>query len=410
MLKKALCWFILFCSISAYRIHGLGKGDRVLDILGLGAIICFLILYVTYQGTSPVKAGFKYHIIFIFIGTFLSAFMAKVFHSQDMSITVYQQRAIYFLLFYFLLHYLLPNPRDLEKMIMVIGLLFCLVYIVQTKIYPTLITDAMIFRDRGTLRIFMPGGVFMVLAYYLSFKRIFEKFNWLPFSILILTGIVALLLAGRQLIISLLLISFVNILIDKRIKNKLALIFLFVVVISAASFFMRDTINDMISVSQKHSQEGENYIRFRAVKYFLFEFPNNKLSYIFGNGTPSERSVYGISLEKFTEFYGFYMSDIGIIGTYFKYGSIFVIAVLAIFIKILFSKLNSNIIYIKNFIVSTIITMFTTEFLFDVSDGIVAISILLYIIDYNSQAGSLDENFDETSLETNELQAETTGY
>ena len=382
MQKNFICWFIMICSISAYQIKGLGKGSRVLDFLALGIIIFLILLYATYQGRNQIKENFKYPILFLFISVAISVFMADKFHNQDASLTLYEQRALYFYLFYFLLHFLTPEPKKLENMILGLGFLFCIIYIIQKVLYPVLITDSMVFFDRGTLRIFMPGASIMVFSYFIAFQKIFEKFTWFSFSIIILSLSVSLLLAGRQLILSLVLISYVNILINKRIKNRLALFALFVVVISVLGFLMKDTINDLITLTLKHSQEGANYIRIKAANYFLFHFQKNHLTYFLGNGVPTERSAYGVSMLKLSTSYGFYLSDLGLISVYFKFGLIFAITVIIVLIKILFFKIDTRIIYIKNYLVSIVITIITTGLIFEEKGGIATLCIMFYLIDY----------------------------
>jgi hypothetical protein len=399
MLKKILNWFIIICSISAFEIRGLGKGSRVLDILGICLIIFFLLIFIAYQGKTNIKGNFSYHILFLLMAVFFSTLMAKISHKQDIGITLYQQRGMYFLLFYFLLHYLMPNPKELEKIILIFALLFCFMYIIQTYIYPRLITDGKVFRDRGTLRIFMPGSSFMVLGYYISLQQIFEKFNWTSLSILLLTVVVAFLLAGRQLLSSLALLSLMNILINKRIKNRVALLAIFILVFASMAYLMSDTVGKMISVTTKLKSEGTSYIRVRAAEYYLFQYPHDKLSYLFGNGSPSVRSPYGVSLNKVWEYYGFYLSDIGLVSGFFKFGIIFVITILAIYSKIIFSKSSPDIAYIKYFIISAIITMFTTVLIFEETEGIVIICIILYITDYYKYKSLNPENLKIESTE-----------
>jgi hypothetical protein len=384
MMQKAITWFIIICSISAFHFRGLGKGDRILDIIGISSILVLLVLYLVYQGKVVLKENFKWEILFLMATVFISVIMAKEIHNQPLGLTLYQQRATYYFLFYFLLHYLMPDPKDLEKVILSLGIAFCFFYILQTLAYPTLITDAKVFTDRGTLRIFMPGSVFMTLGYFISFQRIFEKFSWVYLLMLVLTLIVAFLLAGRQLIFSLFVISIFNLFFNKQIKYRVVYILVFSLMLVVIVYLMRDTIYDMVTLTFQHSREGERYIRFRAANFFISGYSDNTIAYVFGNGTPTERSAYGIAMEKISTVYGYYLSDLGIIGVFFKFGILYVITVFVVFIKIYSLIKNRSITYLKNFIASVIITMFTTVLIFDEAEGIVVLCIIFYLIDYYS--------------------------
>ena len=175
---------------------------------------------------------------------------------------------------------------------------------------------------------------------------------------------------------------FFNILINKRVKNKLAVVGVFMVVVAISYFAMKDTFTEMISATKHHADQSENYVRVRAATYFLTKLPQNKAMVILGNGAPSERSPYGIMITQVRNMFGFYLSDIGIVALYVKFGLFFALTCLVIMFQSIFSKLNKEIMYIKYFMAYLIITMFTTQLPFEYSEGVVTISILLYLIDF----------------------------
>ena len=382
MSKYFISWLILILSSSAFLIKGLGKGNRVMIFMGIGITVFLLVLHIVYEGKAILKANFRIHILILFFSSLGSVLMAYMFHEQSFFITLYQQYALYFYILYFLLHYLLPEPEKLERMLLIFGIIYCFFYITQRILYPTLITDAQIFWDRGTLRIFMPGEIIMILGYFISFEKIFMKFNWLYLIHLLLSIIVVLLLGTRMIIFSLVLLSFFNILLNKRVKNKLAVIGIFVVVAAISYFAMKDTFTEMVSATKHHADQSENYVRVRAAAYFVTKLPQNKAMFILGNGVPSERSPYGIMITQVRNMFGFYLSDVGIVALYVKFGLFFALTCLVIMFQSLFSRLNKEIMYIKYFMAYLIITMFTMQLPFEYPEGVVTIAILLYLIDF----------------------------
>jgi hypothetical protein len=186
-------------------------------------------------------------------------------------------------------------------------------------------------------------------------------------------------------------LSFANILINKKIKSRITLLILFFGIVSLAAFLMRETIQEMIELTYKHKDEKDGYIRIRAAEYFLTEFPKNKSVYIFGNGEPTERSSYGVSMAKISNTFGFYLSDIGLIAIYFKYGFFYALTCLVLIFQTLFKKLPSKITYIKYYLFLLIFTLVTSQLPFEISEGIVVVSFIFYFIDYYL---NLNENSD----------------
>ena len=406
MFKYFISWLILLCSSSFFLIKGIGKGDRVMDIFGVLLIIFLILLHVVYQGRGIIKANFRNHILILILASFGSALMAYMFHGQDYSLTLFQQRSIYFYLFYFLLHYLLPEPIKLERLIIQFGLVYCLVFLLQTVAYPTLITESHVFRDRGTIRIFLPGENVMILGYLIAFDRIFEKFDWLYFSHLMLSVIVVLLLGTRVMLLALVILSFVNILINKRVQNKFAVFFLFIGVAFISYLVMKDTISAEIAETQKHSSQAQNYIRVKAAEYYLTDFQKGIGSIVLGNGSPNDKSSYGAMVKNVNNRSGFYLSDIGILGIYVKYGILFTVVCFIIMFQGLFGKLHRDLHYIKYFMAYLLINMVVSTLPFETSYGIVEICMILYIIDCykdtSKQSLLLQENNNGFNAEMNE--------
>ena len=89
----------------------------------------------------------------------------------------------------------------------------------------------------------------------------------------------------------------------------------------------------LLEVSSNQAESAEENVRVRAVLFFLTVFMPDKFCYIIGNGAPHGAAAYGMQVMAYAEMYGFYLSDIGFIGEYVKYGAIFGIGVLVSFIK-----------------------------------------------------------------------------
>jgi hypothetical protein len=107
----------------------------------------------------------------------------------------------------------------------------------------------------------------------------------------------------------------------------------------------------------------------------------NKMAYILGNGVDSQNAEYGLLIQLYKNKLGFYQSDIGIIGTYSKFGILFILGELAVYFKIFKKRLPEDITFIKYVFIFSFLTIVTGSDSFIVMDGIVGTSLLLYLID-----------------------------
>jgi len=104
------------------------------------------------------------------------------------------------------------------------------------------------------------------------------------------------------------------------------------------------------------------------------------LSYIFGNGASSARSEYSNKLGMISSKYGYFLSDIGILGNYIKYGILFVLGVFGILYKSFKIKIQPEYNYIKYFYILNALCIILGGGFAD-SDFIVLACITLYILD-----------------------------
>ena len=384
ILNEIILSFIILASLRFYDIILIP--DKFNKILEMGAIALMLginVIYSVYSNPSRIKKGFSIEIWIMLIAVVISMFGAYYFHKQSFGITFITQRSVYFFLIYFTLFHLRPSSHYVEKIILSLGVVYCLLYILQFFAYPYKFINSNVFMDRGTIRIFMPGSGYMFITYFIGLAKYFstKKVKYLFISFLAM--IIVVLLGTRQLLASVVLLSFLYILFSKRIKSKLAIFFLIAACSVPVFFLFQDIFLAMLKVTTNQQNNISGNIRVRAATFFLFEFFPNKLSYIIGNGAPSTNSPYGLKIQYFSKALGFYQSDIGIIGEYTKYGILFATAELIILGRIIFMKLSENIVYIKYYMLSALLTIFVGAGTFGNSPQIVTACLLFYMIDVN---------------------------
>ena len=380
--KIGLAVIVILSAVSFYRIVLLSKDMIYLIQAGVfGLMFIMLVFQLIYWKVPLIQHHFTAPILLIFTGVLLSMIGAYAFHNQGFEVSLWAQRFMYFYLFYFFLHLLKLPINQIEKIIFIFGLAYAFGFLLQYVIYPTTLFDVRIDPSRGTVRIFIPGFSFMLLAFFFSLQNIFYKnsvrhgiYLLLFFSILVLSG-------TRQVIANISLISFLALIFSKRVKSKLLLYFLAFMAAVAVYFLFQDIINNLLAISQEQTQDAENEItRLKTTKFFLTEFYHNPLAYITGNGDSHQWSSYGMEIQSYKSRYGFYLSDIGFIGEYVKYGAVFALGVIVLIIKALNQKLPENMLYIKLFLFSSLISL-PVGGIFSQPYSIVAVCLLLYMID-----------------------------
>lgn len=354
-------------------------------------------MYFRQEGFSKF---FSIPVILILAGVFISMLAAKWGHQQSYTTTLIAQRFMYFYFLYWALHALKIDSKSLESVIIWLGITYSILYLIQFFLYPTILFDVRIAQDRGTIRIFLSGFSFLVLAYFLLLSKTFEEFSPNKVIYLILFLIILILMGTRQVILSITLMTGLFVLSSRLVKSKVLVFTLVVLSLIPLYIIFQDIFISLIDISKNQTQALAEDTRVRSATFFLLQlFPENYV-YFTGNGADSANSSYGMSIQMYKDLYGFYQSDLGLIGDYTKFGALFVIGVLWILIKSIFYKSGITFSYIKFFFISTLLTIFTGGGPFGMSDAIVAICFTMYLLDIDKYSKETDEEaLDEESAE-----------
>ncbi|GAB1404963.1 MAG: hypothetical protein PHX54_09115 [Lentimicrobiaceae bacterium] len=411
MFKKILVIFLILASLEMFSFIFIPESVlKVLTLAGVIVIALVIVLQLIYSPAEHFVLNFKWEILLILVAVFTSMFMANSTYNQSFGTTLIAQRFMYYYLIYYMLHLIKIPEYELEKIILAFGVVYAAFYFIQFFAYPTRIFDVRISQERGSLRIFQAGLTYLIFAYFMMLNKLFKKFSLLHLAIILLLLSTVFLMATRQLIMSILLVSLINILLSKQIKSKVLIIILLAAAVIPVVIIAQDVIESMVLLTQKQSKNIHENIRVLAAGFFLTDFFPNNLAYITGNGADSSNSSYGIIIQSYKDIYGFYQSDIGIIGDFSKFGLFFLIGVTMILVKALKSKMTGKLPYIKYSFIMIIMLSFTGGGFFgNSSDTIVSICLILYIIDvkkFRNENKPDDSTTMETEPEDNLLVAE----
>lgn len=384
MVKQITVFFIFLASAYLFKFS-LIPGQMGL-IVGFGSCVLMLltiILTSIYDRGKKFKQQSGIIIGLIFLALLFGVYGAKWGHNQNFLLSLWAPSYLYFYLFYFFLHSIRMRTEELERLIIIMAILYLLIYFFQYAIYPKILFGARADVERGTVRIFIPGGTFAGFIYYYFLhkaltteKKIYAVYCLIYFAVPLLQGTrssTTVLLFGTLLFI----------LFSRQVKSKIAVTILMLAFSAVVFIIFKDIIMNLINVSESQASQDDDDIRVKASKFFLYEFSPTTLNYWIGNGESHGASTYGMKIFFYKEYFGYYQSDIGLIGEYSKYGILWIICVFLVFRKLFITKIAPSYGYIKYWAVVLILSELMGGALSKQSD-IIIITSVLYIYDVSN--------------------------
>ena len=375
-----LIFGIVLLAMRLYTLFIPYSTAKAVVMLGEIIVLAFLIVHIVYDKETHVPMRYRWLLGIILLSLILATFASKVYHNQGFLDSIISQYDFYFFLFYFLLHYLRPDPRKLLSMFLIFGYVYFFIYITQFFVYPKVIVNSRILAERGTIRIFMPGLPFLFTSFFLLLGRFFITKRIRYILMLLPLASIFIILGSRQLLATVVLLTMINILLSRTIKSKLLTYIMIFLCIVPVFFMFEGILNELLKTSQRQFAVGlaEN-IRFQAAYFFLADFNTNFIWMLTGNGAPGSHSHYGDYIRMLNENFGFYLEDIGLIGDFVKFGVLFVIGQVLFLIKLLRTKLYEEYTFIRYNVMSIMLTMFSGSGLH--SSVIALICMMMYIAD-----------------------------
>lgn len=372
--------------------------DRVFDYIEIFLLFIIFVFIFFAKGERP-NAEFASYVNGIIFLTLLSSVSAYFYHEQGFLPSLVASRTIFFWLFYYVLYKISIDKEDLRKVLLFLGMIWALLMIYQqfsTDVLFNLHADEiddmgnLIFREeRGLKRIYMPGTEFGLFMLFYSWEKIYKKLNFKYFVLFVLALTGLFFTDSRQVIFGVLAILLFSFLFRFSFNNKkkVQFLFLFSFIVIVLIIIGGNYILNLIKLSQDQKSLG-GFIRYEAIKFYLFDYNPSFLCYIIGNGWENFYSPYGHELKRTIESsLGYFRSDIGIIGALNKFGIIYVIFVLRIYYKLIFKRKKLFVpIYIREFFIMCFITSFTGANYFEFSFIFPLFVCLFYIIDEENKS------------------------
>lgn len=338
-----------------------------------------VVLLIITGYKKPYNNLFTAPISLLLIAALISGFSAKVFWDQSL---IDSMKALIWFMSYILIFLLTIwkfRVVDIEKIIIILAVIFMLIYTISFYSYPVPRFGTVKWGDfrGGFPRILIPGVGFLFLFSFYSLGQYLQKRKllWL-FGFFISLVYIIMTLTRTYIAISFIFLALYALHKSKKL-NKIG-----AVLVIALGFFIISQMNFFKLLSDRTISETnniENNLRIKAADFYLFHFSPNTFTKIFGNGEPYMRSMYGQYIWKLQIEKGLYASDIGYIGLYSQYGILAILAYLIIIFRTIKVSVPEEYLFCKYFlyfifIISIIISStFSTDF-------IISILLALYIL------------------------------
>ncbi|RZK26230.1 MAG: hypothetical protein EOO43_03420 [Flavobacterium sp.] len=373
--NMVLIFLLVICSLNAFFA-------KIVMSTGLKSA-CFAIVFGAICLSVPhffkQRRGFVLPVQLITLGIFLSIFVSYYSWNQSLANGASTIPMLLWIFFFYLLHIKFPIAH-LERIVFFYGWIYIILYIFQftnsSQVYFGFREEFK--EDRGVIRILFPGAGVFFLGYFIALNKVMEKtkYRWL-FILFILAGIaVTILQVTKQSIALLLLITIYHLLRKVSIAKKIGVLITSVAIVMVTLNSDNPLSKGIIESQKDNVSDGSDNIRVMASEYFISDFSPNMISRILGNGFPNLTSNYGKYVTMLEDNYGYYLTDVGVIGMYAMFGIIPLLAYLAIFVRGLLMSVPSEFQYLKYYMFLILATSLTSDSIFSVSFLITNVFVL----------------------------------
>lgn len=349
-----------------------------------GRLSYFLYLFIGYlalkDNTRKHRLPLKNIITLLFFIPLL-CIITKIFYYEE---SIYDEKIILFsgltFLFFYIFYKYHITEKDIIKILTIFGLIVFIIQVYQQILPSKAIfgiynenlgyeTDNIASIRNNLYRFRLGTSLFTIFCTYYYWDRFRQSFNIknLVLFIIFLTSIY--LYMTRQLMISTIITLCFSIFYIRNLKIRISII-ITIILLMIILFYYSDILFGAL-IEQTKEEANEENIRLLAFGFYWNKIIENPLTFILGSGHPESLNLWQNELKLWT-------SDIGIIGSMFHYGLLWIILYFYIIYTILKKYAKSIPLYIKLYILGTFINSILIFPYRDAKEYLI-ITIILYI-------------------------------
>ena len=324
-----------------------------------------MLMVILRGGDTRTKMNFRKEVVFLMVLPFVSGISSMMLFHQGLYETVVACVPSLLWGAYFFLHKSsVPHDKALRFLLLfsLIGVFIMTVQQVSPEramfgVSVSTESDQIAEVRNGLYRFRIGGagcaGLFLFAYYFGKTVNTYNNRKWLIISFCLLLYLYLTL--TRQVILSALLIAALTFLVRKKGNTSLGS-FLLALCFLGPIFIFRDALFGAFVEQTSEQTSGSDDIRLLEYTYFSNEIFTNPMIFVLGTGIPHASSSLG-------DYYGrleqsnLFSSDIGLIGTWFNYGILYVVLFIWCMYKMCVKLRRLLPTYFKIYLVSVIVIL-----------------------------------------------------
>lgn len=385
--KALLVLGIIWLYLSNF--FGYNKFAQIKMSYAMECLLYTIPLFMSYRSINRYRTAMYFHneVILLMVLPLISGISAITMFHQNMYQTLVAWCPTLLWATYFLLHTHKVSYSKAIKFLLLFTIIGVTIMTIQQFIPDKAIFGVLdvnesdyIAEVRNGLYRFRIGGAACagVFLFTLYFGKLISNYKS---KLIIISTILALYLyltLTRQTIIAGLIVIVLTYLMSSKKNNSLKSILFAFILLSIFYFYSDQLFKSFIDKTVEQTSEED--IRLVGYAYFSNEIFTNPMIFTFGTGLPHASSPLGAYYKSLADNYLLFTGDIGIIGTWFNCGIIYIILFLWITYKIIIKMKRYIPAYIKIYYFSVIIIL-PLAFPWVTNISFMLWAFILYIID-----------------------------
>ena len=372
-------YFILLFCLSSINFFTPAMINSSLIVYFYYLLFCLSILIIIFNYKRSYYNSFSIPVLLILSAALLASINTMYSWNQSAYDSIRGVLPLMSYILFFLLSTFKMDKGDIEKLIVLMGFCFIIVFLFSFFIYPKILFGELDQHDetRGFQRIRTDGIGYLFLLSFYSLSEFIIRKKYLFLLIYILTMVCIIMSLTRTYITFSILFSIFFIL-----KKSSFLTIFTVILITLVTFYIITQMSFYKILVTQTASETADYkddIRMQAIHYYLNDFSPNTISQIFGNGQAAGQNYYSRFIDYLELQRGLYTSDIGYIGLYIKLGFLSILAYIVFILKTLKTSVQEDFLYCKYFLLFIFIISIIIDSSFNTS-FIGAIMLAFYLL------------------------------
>lgn len=316
-----IIWYVV--SIQFYKYVGFPNAVTYSHLAKLFAAFMLIVCFNDIINTK--RNGY---VSYIAIGMIISFFISVIYWYASPFYELQAQGSevgLLYVVVFFTLRKWNIGINTVEHVLLALSIIYLMCWLYSLYIMPEMVfgfdrdDNYGEITNRGFYRLFIPGNLTPFLCLYFLGKFLEKKKK---ICLLLTFGmfIVIILHVARQVIIWTLIAALLMIYMKYR-KNLFKILLAATIGCLALYYVITEipAVKAMVELSEDQSDNFEDDIRVEATEYFIFDYPHNVFTSIFGNGTPARDTELQI-IEQRGIAKGYYQTDVGFFAMYCNYG------------------------------------------------------------------------------------------